>query len=280
MILRVPVSALLLWGVVCLSSTARAASPVADYRFQNSLASSISGAPDLEHLVDATNQQQNTFVTAAVDGANRTVLHFPQFNGVVLSPTTGLVANGVYSVVILFSFEETIGYRRILDFKNGVTDNGVYTLSSRLNFYPITSSDAEPITPNAFHQVVMTRNGSGIVTGYVDGAPALTFDDSNAKNGVIDENNRLRFFQDNTGGNAPVRESSAGAVARIRLYDVALSAEEVAALDRLPGVSPDRVRLLKIVGGLESATPEDVARWDTNGDQRLTLADVAAILRS
>ena len=46
-------------------------------------------------------------------------------------------------------------------------------------------------------------------------------------------NETLRFFQDNTSGGAG-NEASPGAVARIRLYNKALTADEVAALNQLP----------------------------------------------
>jgi len=49
--------------------------------------------------------------------------------------------------------------------------------------------------------------------------------------GVIDENNTLRFFVDDGD------EESAGAVARLRLFDTALSAAEVRALYH-PTTSP------------------------------------------
>jgi hypothetical protein len=258
---------------------AHAAIPVAEYNFQNSLASSVAGAPDLVPLVDATDNVPNAFTTAAVDGATRAVLHFPQFNGVALAPTTGLIRSDVYSVAILFSFDEIDGYRRLLDFKNGVTDDGVYSYGGDLNFYPITTGSGTPLVAGAYHQVVLTRDAAGTVTGYVDGAQEISFSDSDG-DAVVDENNRLRFFQDNTGGSAPVRESSAGNVARIRVYNVALTPQEVAALDRLPGVPPDRLRLLRIVAGLDAAVPADIAAWDADGDKVLTLADVVYLLRA
>lgn len=264
---------------LCLLFAARAAQPVADYQFQNTLASTVAGAPALAHLVDATNQQPNTFTTAQVDGVPRTVLHFPQFNGVLLSPTSGLISPGVYTVVVLYSFEEVSGYRRILDFKHGTVDNGVYSYHSRLNFYPVTTASAASLTAEAFHQVVITRSSDGTVAGYVDGQPAISFNDATSQHGVIDANNHLRFFQDNTGGSAAVYESAAGRVARIRVYNVALTAAEVAALDRLPGLGPDRLRVLRILAGLEAATIADIAAWDADGDKALTLADAVAAWR-
>lgn len=234
------ISAWLLLLVVYAAGTARAAltGPVADYQFQNTRASSVPfpHAPDLVDLIDPGNPG-NDFRPAAVDGQNTTVLHFPKFNGVAMAPTTGIVPNDVYTAVILFSFDETTGWRRIFDVLNGSVDTGLYTLDGQLNYYPETFNSGGPVQPGGWYQVVITRDGGGQVTGYVDGAQALTFNDT-VNDAVIDANNRLRFFQDNTGGNYPVVESSAGSMARIRLYNVALTAAQVAALDRLPPAAP------------------------------------------
>ena len=91
-------------------------------------------------------------------------------------------------------------------------------------------------------QVVLTRDGSGQVVGYVNGRPQFAFLDS-GNDGVI-VGDTLRFFKDDGG------EESAGAVARIRLFDTALSAAEVAALDR-PNPAPALAPLgLVCVGGV------------------------------
>lgn len=198
----------------------------ADYQFQNTLTSSVSEAPALINLGN------NTFATATVDGTQRTVLNFAQNNGLALSPTAGLIPNDAYTVVILFAFRDVNGYRRILDFKNGTSDNGLYVFSGQLTFFPVVFGPGAPIAANAYVQVVLTRNAGGNVAGYVNGVQQFSFADSGGL-AVIDANNTLRFFQDNTSGGAG-NEASAGSVARIRLYDGALSASAVAALDRLP----------------------------------------------
>lgn len=48
---------------------------------------------------------------------------------------------------------------------------------------------------------------------------------------MIDSNNRLRFFQDNTSGGG-TGEAAAGSIARLRIYATVLSAAEIAGLDR------------------------------------------------
>ena len=145
-----------------------------------------------------------------------------------------MVPNNTYTIVVLFELNE-IGdkesrFRRILDFKNGTSDSGLYVEDGRLSFYRQGIGSVKGTTPIAadrYVQVVVTRDASGVVRGYVDGAEQFSFDDSVSQSAVIGGNNTLRFFKDDT------IEHSAGSVARIRLFGSALSGTDVGALDRL-----------------------------------------------
>lgn len=206
--------------------TRAAASLVADYRFNNSRASSVGSAPALVDL------GANSFASETVDATTCNVLTFAQGSGLALA-TNGLIAADTYSLVILFRFETTSGYRKIVDFKNGTEDYGLYNLSQYLRFYTDASGVNQVFQDNAYAQVVLTRDGATKqVTGYVDGAQEIQFTDTNDR-ALIDANNTLRFFIDDTitGGG----EASAGAVARLRVYDDVLTPGEVSALDRTHG---------------------------------------------
>lgn len=271
--------AAVLAGTTLIPFLARAATPVAEYNFQNTLSSSVAGAPDLVNLVDTARKVPNVFTTAIVDGMARTVLRFPQSNGVALGPTTGLISNDVYSIEILFSFDETDGYRRILDFLNGESQSGVYNLDGELIFYPgQQSADAAPITADDFHHLVITRDAGGRVTGFIDGVQRLSYDDRARYGAVDEESNRLRFFQDNTDGGAE-GESASGEVARIRIYNTVLTAQEIVALDRLPDGGSTRLDLIKVIGGLRPAMPSEVTAFDLDGDGALTVTDLVRLLR-
>lgn len=198
----------------------------ADYQLQNTLSSSVGTPPAL------TNLGSNTFGTVTVDGASRTVLSFGAGDGVVLTPTTSVIANQVYTAVVLFSFSDISGYRRILDFKNNAEDSGLYNRDGLLVFFSGITGPTAVIPANTFVQVVLTRDAAKNVVGYVNGVQQFSFVDSGDA-AVIDSNNKLIFFRDN-----PNNEVSAGAVARIRLYDCALTPSEVAGLDRVPGQTP------------------------------------------
>jgi uncharacterized repeat protein (TIGR01451 family) len=195
---------------------------VADYQFANVYTSSVGSPPALTDIGAGTN----SFAADTVRGASQTVLVFPTGNGLQLSPTTGLFANDVYTISALVRLDTVSGYRRFFDFKNATSDTGLYNLSGSLYFYPITGSSTV-IPAGGYVNVVLTRAADKTVTGYVNGVQELTFADT-SNLAVIDGNNILRFFKDD---NPVPNENSSGAVARIRIWNGALTAAQVFALE-------------------------------------------------
>ncbi len=224
----------------------------ADYRFQNTMASTVAGAPA---LVDV-GPTPNAFAVETVDGANRTVLAFQMSNGVRLSPTTAVTGGAVYTIVLLARLADVSGYRKYVDYKDGSLDDGLYNYSGSLDFYDYVTGAGAPIAAGAWRQLVVTRDGSGTVTGYVDGVEQFSFADGTGA-GVVGAANALRFFIDDS---ETTGEDSAGAVARIRVYDQALTPAEVAALDREPE-SPAAVPTLSEAALLALALLVGLLAW-------------------
>jgi hypothetical protein len=197
------------------AQSASAATLVADYRFNDTRASSVGSAPALTDI-DADPAADNVFATEAVAGSQRRVLSFPLGNG--LQASTG-IPTAAYTIVVLFRFDAVSGFRRIIDFKNGSSDTGLYSLNGNLNFFGSANGTGNPITPSTggepYHEVVLTRDSAGEVVGYVDGTEQLRFDDTTGA-AVIHPGRTLRFFKDDDSVSG---EESAGAVAAIRLYD-------------------------------------------------------------
>lgn len=192
---------------------------VADYQMQNSKASSVGTAPAL------TDIGTTSFGTESVDGTNCTVLQWDAGNGLNLS-TTNLIS-GTYTIVMLVRLDTTTSFRKLIDFKDQSTDPGLYNYGGQLYFYPFTHG-TKMLADDRYAQIVITRDGSELVTGYVDGVYMFDYSDT-LDYGVPSFLNQLRFFIDDTSTSG---EESGGAVARIRIYDDALTANEVAALDR------------------------------------------------
>jgi hypothetical protein len=135
-----------------------------------------------------------------------------------------------------FEFDATTGYRKILDYKNLASDNGVYNLDTDLNYYNFSFGPSGSFTAGTFPAVTITRDSStGLVVGYV------SFTDSTSDAVFTAANKFINFFQDDnvTGGG----ESSSGVVNRIQIFDGALSAAAVAGLPQ----------------GANTSTPEPVS---------------------
>ena len=220
MIALMRLSAVTLAVLALGAQAASAATLRGDYRFDRTLESSCCGAPAL------TDLGPNTFAEDAVDGSRRIVLAFPLSSGV--SMPAGVIPSDSYSIAVQFRLQEVSGYRRLVDFSTSSSDRGLYNLSGQLNFYPIVTgtSSPPPIAVNTYPHVVLTRDAAGRVVGYVDGDEQISFTDSGG-DAVFPPGTDVRFFKDDTviGG-----EESAGAVARIRVYDGALTPAEVAAI--------------------------------------------------
>jgi hypothetical protein len=209
--------------LVAMSMAGQAASAAtlkSDYGFQNTLASSCCAAPS---LTDFGTGQAYASETVG-DRGTQTVRTFPEGSG--FQGTSNLASNSDFSVEVLFRFESVSGYRKIVDFKaaagsRSAADDGLYVHNGLLNFYPV--AEGGTVEANTWHDVLLTRDGStGAVTAYLDGAQQFQFTDT--AGAVIGPDNQLSYFVDDvhTGG----RESSAGAVARIRTYDGSLTPSE------------------------------------------------------
>jgi len=192
----------------------------ADYRFGNTLASSVPGAPRLR---DINANGNNLFVP---DGP-RTVLRFPEGNGLRLGNATSVIPRGRYTIAIRMRFDTVTGYRRVVNFKPDSSDNsdtGLYVSDGDLVFYSRVFPDVDSIGAGELVTVVLTRSTRNRLRGYVDGVEQFDINDPNGR-ARIGANNLLRFFRDDAN-----REESAGSVARIRLWDGPLTPAQVAAL--------------------------------------------------
>ena len=142
-----------------------------------------------------------------------------------LSLSNGLAGgNGNYSIEMSFSFSTIGGYRKILDFKDRSSDNGLYALGNALNFYPI-NTNGSAFANNVNVDVVLTRDsGTNLVTGYLNGVSMWSFVDGGALAVFSGANDIAQFFKDDfaTGQG----EASGGFADYIRIYDGALDSTQ------------------------------------------------------
>ena len=151
----------------------------------------------------------------------------------------------------------------------------------RLDFYTLGGDiqGSATVAPNQWFQVVLTRSPAGIVSGYLNRAKQWSFDDSASGLGLIDSLDMLIFFRDNGTGGSTSGEDSAGAVARIRRWDNALNATEVAQLNREPqliNLSPTKGPAGTVVhvsgSGFSPGETVDLSLLDKTGPTTTTIA--------
>src|SRR5581483_4712292 len=141
---------------------------------------------------------------------------------------SGAIAPATYSIEMLFSIDSTSGYRKLLDFKNRSSDDGLYNLDTALNFYPVTTGPSGALAAGRMHHLVVTRDGAtDRFVGYVDGVRQIDFTDS-ANRAVFDgPGNIIHLLRDDT---VTAGENPTGFLDRVRIYDVVLTPEQVADL--------------------------------------------------
>jgi hypothetical protein len=153
------------------------------------------------------------------------VLSFSARGGLALTPATGIVYRDVYTIELLFRFDRVDGFRKLIDFENGSDDSGLYVQDGCLTFVPRNERAGTGIQQHTYVQVVLTRDTTDRVVGFVDAVRQFAFRDAAGLAGIASDT--LRFFADDSITRV---EYSNGAVTQIRLYDRALTAGEVAAL--------------------------------------------------
>jgi len=208
----------------------------------------VSGATLTDDYI-LTNSLNDTLAGPALvaDGGtqNSSGYSFGPNQGLNLSSVLSDAGN--YSIVMDFSFSTLNGYRKILDFKDRSSDNGLYNLTQHLNFYPVITGPDASFSPDVLVRVVLTRDSSTMTTaGYVNGTPELAFTDSLALAVFSAPNDLIRFFEDDfvTSQN----EASGGLATRIQIYQGALTAAEVAALGGPSGSSVPEPTLFVLTG--------------------------------
>jgi hypothetical protein len=138
---------------------------------------------------------------------------------------SGAATSGNYTIEMRFRFDKVSGYNRTIAYKGRTTDAGSYVLNGNLNFFPLTSSLASPVTPDNYITMFFARNGStGTFQNFVRDVTALSFSDTGSNAVFSQPNNEVLFFIDDT---VVPNEVSAGAVDYIRFYDTALTEAQV-----------------------------------------------------
>lgn len=212
--------------------SASAATLIHDYEFVNTLADSL-GGPALVPNGGTVSSDRYTF------SANQ---------GLALSSwTTTPTDSSNYTLDLSFKFNspENFDYAKIVDFKGGLSDEGLYRNSGRLDFYGGSAGPVDSIPLDQYLRIVITRDGSGLVTGYINGVSQLSFSDGSNQAIFDATGNIINILQDD---NAFRDVPLPGEINQFRIYSGAMTAPEVLALGGPKPVPEPSAALLGTVG--------------------------------
>ena len=187
------------------------------YSWDTNFISSINSSP----ILDSVNTLGTDTTDQVFVQAGKSVYRFASNSGLLLNDPN--IPNNNYSIELVFTFDETTGYRKIIDFSDLVSDAGLYVLNNTLRFYAETA--AVGTLASGYNHIVLSRATNNTTTIYLNGSEVLSFNDTN---GLADlsPNGDLYLFVDDTEISG---EHSAGAVSFIGLYSSVLTASEVLA---------------------------------------------------
>jgi hypothetical protein len=184
---------------------------------------------------DATDEMGGTNLQLSDAGAGLTATGWDWAANDGATIVAGEVPETEYAIEIVFSFDDTDGWGRLLDYHNfqgsfndADPENGIYIQTDDFDFwdgYGTTTTAA--LTDFGLMHVLIQRTASGTFEMYRDGALVLTFNDSTSEEAIFrgqpgNENlgQPAIFFKDNGG------EESAGFVDCIRVFDQAMSSAD------------------------------------------------------
>jgi Concanavalin A-like lectin/glucanases superfamily len=256
-------------ATVCVSaSLVRAQTLEADYQVQDTFSSSVGTIGPLAPVPPMTSGV--TFASATVNGNPQRVLQIGvnSVNGTpaevgVQTQTNPFIDSSNFSIVLLANFNLStadVVATKIFDFKNLSSDAGLYVnaVDGTLAFIDgsgvLQGTGGANLSSLTYVQIVLTRDSSNDLTSiYLNGTLAFSFTDTNMLAVLGDApmgmNSFLTLFKDDGMGlgGSMLTESTQGNIARLRLYDGVLSADDVMHLDTT--VPEPSTYLLCAVGG-------------------------------
>lgn len=237
-------SSLALLPVIALGllSVEAEAALIGNYEFQGNLENSVSAPGSLPGLTVASpGTPPEAF---GYDATGWYWNYGLSTSGLKIDGTSALEA---FSIGINFTFSESSGYRKIIDFSNLSSDIGLYIYDHIFTFYigSIVASGGLAPQETAL-SIIMTRDDEGLIQVYQkdSATPIITYTDAG---GNFTIGSSLAFFLDDRNGG---EYSPAGSVSQLRIWDSALSSEEVAvAFEAIPEPGT-----LSLTGGVGIAT--------------------------
>ena len=218
---------------------------VSVYAFDSDLSDSLGNNPALTEF----NNARSSFSEGAWSWEARS----NPGGGLILDVNPSMAS--VYSIGLRMKLDqfyigENDPFVKLIDFKDGAVDLGLYFFGDSLRFYPETEARGTA-SSNTYFDLMFTSNASGQVSIYLDGKSVHSFVDARkvaVLESMTDDRARFRLFHDDT-AHPPSDAWSSGTVDEIRLWDRGLRPSEISsAFNQLEHFAISEISLLSDSG--------------------------------
>lgn len=158
------------------------------------------------------------------------------------------INSSIYTLDTQFSFDVTEYWRKVIDFKDRSSDNGLYIHDGHLSLAsPDLSESTGPVMSDGQTvRLTLTRDSGKLFTAYINGIEQLSLHDTHDIT-VFDAPSQIaRLFIDDLATFG--YERSPGTVKYIKTFDRALSPTEVSALGNVSNVPEPETLALSLAG--------------------------------
>ncbi len=146
-------------------------------------------------------------------------------NGGGLVYQNSIITNN-YSINIFFKHNPVLGFGRVVDFSNGLSDYGVYLIDDYFSVYP--GANFYQPAPYIYYLLTMVRNGSNnSVRFYVNGNLAYIYNDNSNYLKPANSSSPIIFFKDD---NVWPCENTSGTIKYLSISPVILTDIQVSAI--------------------------------------------------
>jgi len=174
-----------------------------NYQFNGDFTDSL-GGPSLENPGGGGVLTSTTYV-------------FDKGEGLTLK--NAMVANTDYSIEMCLKVGEDDDWRKLIDFKNLVEDEGFYVEPDDFLQFFDKGTGSTIIPGDIFFHTVLTRDGTrGEVISYLDGVKQFSFNDSSFGLAVFDGTDNIIYFLKDDFSTSKTEEAS-GTLDFIKIYD-------------------------------------------------------------
>ncbi|NET88000.1 MAG: hypothetical protein F6K45_07885, partial [Kamptonema sp. SIO1D9] len=137
--------------------------------------------------------EQTDTITGGINRGQDNVYRFLKGEGLHL-PSSGTTS---YSLELIFKFDETNGYRKILDFAGRTQDTGLYVYNQQIRFYNVSGATGGTVNSGEYNHLILTRSNDNTVVAYLNGQQIFSFNDS-SNLAVINASDGLNIFIEDT----------------------------------------------------------------------------------